>query len=214
MSGVSGLLGPIGTVVGNLVVPGVGGAIGGAIGTAVGGMTSGGSGSTGNLNQDAYNLELAKWNRYNQIYAPIQDSLSKYYNSLTPEDLASRDLTAHAQTFNANSDLIKQKLAQRGLTGSGIDLGLQNANNLQLARDNATTIANAPQQVANAKMNFINAGIVDKGNTAGTAANSQLVTDNNNKAFGDLISQVGNSGALSNIGSGISDFLWNNFASV
>lgn len=196
---ISSALPAVGGLVGNFIAPGAGGAIGTAIGGIAGSAIKGGSGSSGNLNQDQYALELAKWNRYNKIYAPIQDSLSNYYQNLTPEELASKDLTHYQQQFNTNQNLINSELARRNLTGSGIDLGLKNATGLQLSRDKANIIANAPQQVANAKSAFIGAGIVPTGNAGAYANAAQNAQTANRQALGSNIATLTNAIGDANI---------------
>jgi hypothetical protein len=94
MSFFSKLLGPALGVVGNMILPGVGGVIGTALGSAIGGNESSSSAQQNNqAATDATTLQsqIAKdqWDRYKTIYTPIENNLvteAKNYDS--PENYA------------------------------------------------------------------------------------------------------------------------------
>lgn len=115
----------------------------------------------------AAQLEFAKeqYADWEKAYGPIQDNLSAYYNSLTPEKYETQSIQAINQSYaNANKQ-ITQSLAQRGIATSGLAAQAQVDLATKQAQDTATVRATSDQVVANEKMKFLSLGMGQYANT-------------------------------------------------
>jgi len=122
----------------------------------------------------AAQLEFAKeqYADWEKVYGPIQENLSAYYNSLTPEKYETQSIQAINQSYaNANKQ-ITQSLAQRGIATSGLAAQAQVDLSTKQAQDTATVRATSDQVVANEKMKFLSLGMGQYANTIAGVSNA------------------------------------------
>lgn len=128
----------------------------------------------------AEQLEFAKqqYEDWKTVYGDIQENLSTYYNSLTPEKYIAEGKQSLNDSYAKASTQVEQSLAQRGLTGSGIqaqsitDLASNKANSA------AALQATAERQVAQDKMSFLSLGTNQYNNSTNQVMNSYSNTAN------------------------------------
>lgn len=97
-----------------------------------------------------------EFTRWNQIYGPIQDNLSQFYQTLTPEAMIVTGLDTTQKAFQATLKTIQRSFAQRGLdTGAEALLNQQAA--LATAAERAKLRYEAPFKVAEAQQGFLTA---------------------------------------------------------
>ena len=99
--------------------------------------------------------------RFEDIYGPVEENLASYYNNLTPDYYAVQGLEAFQQEQQQALTTTRETLAQRGLSDSGVAAATEIAFGQQQAEQRAEIIREAPQQVAEQKLNFLSVG---KGN--------------------------------------------------
>lgn len=122
----------------------------------------------------AAQLEFAKeqYADWEKVYGPIQENLSAYYNSLTPEKYETQSIQAINQSYaNANKQ-ITQSLAQRGIATSGLAAQAQVDLSSKQAQDIATVRATSDQVVANEKTKFLSLGLGQYANTVAGVTNA------------------------------------------
>lgn len=100
-----------------------------------------------------------QYDDWKSVYGPVQDNLSSYYSSLTPDYYETLGLEAFELERNSAMDQIETSLAQRGISDSGIASQIRSEADLGAATTRAQIRRQAPQQVATDKMNFLAVGM-------------------------------------------------------
>ena len=106
------------------------------------------------------NLDFAKeqYSDWENIFGPIQQNLSDFYQSRSGDSLASQGIQAIEQEYTRSRTQLDANLAKRGITNSGATAaGLtQLESSRMLGR--ADVSANADAQAASEQANFLNLG--------------------------------------------------------
>ena len=93
------------------------------------------------------------------IFGDMFFNLRDYYDSLTGEDWAARQLSNQAFEYQRAMDELERSMAQRGMSGSGMEAAAMATMGSQSARDRAK-IRSAADEVANRqKMGFLSFGM-------------------------------------------------------
>lgn len=92
-------------------------------------------------------------------FGDIQDNLSAYYKNLTPETIQAQGAQALKQEYAATSQQLTQSLAQRGISGSGLEAQVMTDLATKQAQDQATLQVQAPMMAAQEKMKFLSLGL-------------------------------------------------------
>ena len=100
-----------------------------------------------------------QYDDWKSVYGPVQDNLSSYYSSLTPDYYETLGLEAFELERNSAMDQIETSLAQRGISDSGIASQIRSEADLGAATTRAQIRRQAPQQAATDKMNFLAVGM-------------------------------------------------------
>ena len=139
-----------------------------------------------------------RYNEQKAIYGDIEQNLANYYKTLTPEKKTSLGLDRYDQQFRLAQDKVAQTMAQRGLTGSGIEAEANYQMELQAAKDRAE-IATKQRFSKTATLGFLGYGTGQTGLAAQMMANSNA---NYANALGasaanwlNIANQAGNSAA-------------------
>lgn len=129
-------------------------------------------------------LDFAKEQYQNvlDIYGPVEQNLSEYYQSLTPEKYEAMGLDAYDNEFKAAETNWDAQMAQRGLSGSGIEAEGIASMNMQKTTDRANISASSESQWAQDQMGWLGLG---------TGAESVATTSMANSAS-NLASSYGN----------------------
>jgi hypothetical protein len=163
--------------------------------------------------QLAYAKELQE--KWEATFGPIQDSLSSYYQGLSADSEAARNLNALQQTYSSAKDTINKQLAQRGLSDSGLSATMTKELAFDKAKAETQAIMQAPVTVANQQMSFLGLGLGQQQanqqqtnsayNTIGNvyanqqaAANQQLLAAQGQQAsaLGSIGSSIGSAAML------------------
>ncbi len=111
---------------------------------------------------DAAKTELefaqSQYNDWLDVYGPIQENLSEYYAQLSPDAYAAQGIQYLEEESQRAFDIQAQSLAQRGITDSGISVALEREDQFDLAKGRATIRQQAPQSVADQRLNFLSVG--------------------------------------------------------
>lgn len=143
------------------------------------------------------------------VYGPIQDNLSDYYEQLTPEYYATMGLEEFEKERASAQEALTTNLAQRGIAAnSGVALQLQNNLDTQSAETRASIRRNAQSTVNQEKQNFLSIGIGSNpaGNVANTLANQTANATNlanaantaAGQSWGNTVNTLFQSGGLVN----------------
>ena len=117
------------------------------------------------------------------IYGDLEQNLANYYTNLTPEQRTDRNLDRYDKQFKMAQDKVQQNLAQRGLTGSGIEQETLAQMEQNAINDRLNIAEQTEQAVRNEQMGFLGYAS-GQGNIAAQAlanANAQSMGAMNNQ---------------------------------
>lgn len=140
-----------------------------------------------------------RYNEQKAIYGDIEQNLANYYKTLTPEKKTSLGLDRYDQQFRLAQDKVAQTMAQRGLTGSGIEAEANYQMELQAAKDRAEIANQTEDLVRQQQLGFLGYGTGQTGLAAQMMANSNAnyanALSSNAANWLNIANQAGNSAA-------------------
>lgn len=93
------------------------------------------------------------------VYGPLQEDLGTYYKNLTGGELSAKHIESIQMESQLAQQQIDQSLAQRGISGGGLEASLTNQNIFSTSMQKAAARASGDQMANEQKMNFLNLGI-------------------------------------------------------
>ena len=142
----------------------------------------------------AENFQLEQYDKWQSIYGSLQEDLGTYYKNLTGATLAAPKLQAiqeEAQKAQKQTDIA---LAQRGLTGGGLEAQALMQNQFGTAMQKANVRATADQAAAEQKLGFLGVGLGQGAQMLGNLAN---VGNTNSGIAGNIATtSLNNAGAF------------------
>jgi len=153
-------------------------------------------------------FEQQKYDDFRETYGSIEENLSEYYSSLTPDYYEARGLEAFQKEQQFALENVRANLAQRGIEDSGIAAATEVAFAQEGATQRANIRATAPSMAAEEKRGFLQVGL---GQNPGASYSSALANSATNKANRASQSSQYAGGAITNavttIGTGLSDYI-------
>lgn len=98
-------------------------------------------------------FEQQQYQRWERLYGSIEENLSNFYGSLTPEKLIATGLTRQKKAFNKARENLQRNIAQKKYD-SPVSTALETNLDIQEAEANAGLRFSAPFQLAAAQRNF------------------------------------------------------------
>lgn len=129
----------------------------------------------------ALSFAQEQYDDWKAVYGDLQTNLAKYYNSLTPEMIAAKGLQTFEEEKTAALTQVRETLAQRGISTSGIAGAVESEFALGSAQERAKIRANAPMDLAREKSSFLSIGLGQD-----PRSNVQSVLNNRSATTGDL----------------------------
>lgn len=109
---------------------------------------------------------------WKNIYGDVQTNLGNYYKNLGEEKIVTLGLQNQQMGYQAAVKEIERDFAQRGLTGSGAEMAVKSNATFQNAEARAKIRTEAPQKVAEQKMQFLGVGLGQGTQMLGVVANA------------------------------------------
>lgn len=158
--------------------------------------------------------QYADWE---SIFGPIQENLSSYYQSLSPDTYAAMGLQNLQQSYTTSKQSLDRALAQRGLSTSGAAAQALTDLESQRMLGGASIRQSAAQEVATQKQNFLALGL-GQGSTLqqGVAGAYGNIASTNMQAAGNAMALQGTyanqaasayAGIGQSLGSGLSTYM-------
>lgn len=113
---------------------------------------------------------------WKNIYGDVQTNLGNYYKNLGEEKIVTLGLQNQQMEYQAAVKEIERDFAQRGLTGSGAEMAVKSNATFQNAEARAKIRTEAPQKVAEQKLQFLGVGLGQGTQMLGIVANSAANT--------------------------------------
>lgn len=146
-------------------------------------------------------FEQEKYDDWKDTYGGVEDNLSEYYNSLTPEFYEARGLETFQKEHQNALEGVRETLAQRGIEDSGIAAATEISFAQEGAVQRSQIRASAPSLAAEEQRSFLQVGLgqnpgesysralADKASSAGVTARAESAAAG--KAVGSAISTAG-----------------------
>jgi hypothetical protein len=181
--------------------------------TVVGGVMSSNSASkagktASKADKAAMAFEQQKYDDWKATYGGVEDNLSKYYNSLTPDFYEAQGLEAFQKEQNIAMEKVKSSLAQRGIDDSGIAIATEAAMLGQEAEGRAHIRATAPSMAMEEQRGFLQVGLGQNPGSslsqtlANRAQSANTTAQNANAAAGQAMGT-----AVTAVGTALGDYL-------
>lgn len=148
-----------------------------------------------------------QYDDWRNTFGPIQDNLSNYYSSITPEQYEAVGLEAIESEFTNVQRQAEQSLAQRGIQNSGLATALKKDIDIAEAEARATVRRDAPAMAAEEQSRFLQIGMGSNPSgsisqalgsaAAGARQRSNVAAQSEAAAWGS---------AVNIIGTGLSDY--------
>lgn len=142
----------------------VGGAAIGVVGSVIAGkQAKSAAKESAQIASDADAARLAfereQYDEWQATYGDVEDSLAKYYETLTPSFRITQGLEAHEKEMERARTNLRETLDQRGIGTSGIAAQLETEMAVSSAEERARIRAAAPLEVAKEKLGFLQVGL-------------------------------------------------------
>jgi len=124
------------------------------------------------LAQEQLKRAQAKDAYYKSIYGDLEKNLSDYYTKLTPSKQEQLGLSRYAKQFKQAQNNYNASMAQRGLSGSGIDAAGARQMEMQAAMDKTNIMQQADAQTRQKQLGFLGVGLGQSNIAAQNVANS------------------------------------------
>ena len=147
------------------------------------------------LAQEQLAMAKERENYYKSIYGDLEKNLSDYYTKLTPSKAEQLGLSRYDQQFKQAHDNYQKAMAQRGLTGSGIDAEGERQMQMQSAMDRTNIINAADAQTRNEQLGFLGVGLGQSNIAAKNVANSYSMAMNSLAHQGQIAQMNANQSA-------------------
>ena len=123
-----------------------------------------------NLTKEEIEFQREQYADWKEIYGDLQEDIGTYFKNISGDTITSQQLTAIQRESQLAQTQVDQALAQRGLTGSGLEAQALQQNMFGTAQQKATVRANADQMVAEQQMGFLGLGLGQGTNMLGINA--------------------------------------------
>jgi hypothetical protein len=103
-----------------------------------------------------FEQQMADWEN---TYGGVEDNLAEYYNNLSPTSFAAEGLEAYQKEYQSAIAQYQETMAQRGLSGTGMESSTLAQSELAKAAQRASIRREAPKQVAEQKRSWLELGM-------------------------------------------------------
>lgn len=148
-----------------------------------------------------------QYDDWQNVFGPIQDNLSSYYQSITPDYYEAAGLEAFQKERDQQMTQLRETLAQRGLATSGVSAAMERSNAIDTAQTRASIRREAPVKAAEDKSRFLQIGMGQNPGASYSNALSQVATarqqsaQQQSQAAGAAVGS-----AISTVGTGLADY--------
>ena len=147
--------------------------------------------------QDAQlSFDMERYDDWQNIFGGVQENLSSYYNSISPDYYVAAGLEAFEKEREAQMGKLNETLAQRGLSNSGLAATVATENAISSAEARASIRREAPRQAREDQSRFLQIGMGQNpgssiSSTLGNiAANAQTQANQASQAAGQAVSSA------------------------
>lgn len=138
--------------------------------------------------KEQFNFQKDQYADWKAIYGDLQENMGEYYNNLSGSTLVSKQLQAQASEYSRANREVTQQLAQRGISGSGIEAATVASMGMQSAGQRAQIRSSVDETANTEKLKFLGLGLGQGTQMLGTITNaSQVVGNASNTASNNVL---------------------------
>jgi len=138
--------------------------------------------------QEQFKFQQDQYNDWKSVYGDLQENMGEYYKNLSGSTLVSKQLQAQATEYAKAQQQVTQQLAQRGISGSGVEAAAITTMGMQSASQRATIRAGADEAANAEKMKFLGLGLGQGTQMLGvTAQQASTVGNASNTASSNVL---------------------------
>jgi len=128
------------------------------------------------FNMQAYEDQMAQLSALEDIFGPVRENLSKYYNSISPEMLQMQGKENLEQQYDKASKNLEAQLSYNGMFNSGQALDARTALTASKAQAEASLGTQAKTQYAQEQTGWLGTGLTEMAGVRGAAVQQQGMT--------------------------------------
>lgn len=148
---------------------------------------------------------------WQETYGGIQDNLAQYYSSITPAAYEAQGLEQFEKERETATKRLDETLAQRGLTGSGVEIAAKSQQDLSAAETRAGIRFDAPRKAAADQMSFLQVGLgQDPSGDVSSVLASQSNFDRQQQNIADRNAGIAAGSFISAAGTALGDYATRN----
>lgn len=139
------------------------------------------------------NFDMERYDDWQNIFGGVQENLSNYYNSISPDYYVAAGLEAFEKEREAQMGKLNETLAQRGLSNSGLAATVATEDAISSAEARASIRREAPRQAREDQSRFLQIGMGQNPGSSvsstlgGIAANAQTQANQASQAAGQAM---------------------------
>lgn len=153
-------------------------------------------------------FEQQRYDDWQNVFGPVQDNLSKYYQSITPAYYEAAGLEAFQKERDQQLEQLRTNLAQRGLSTSGVMAAIERSSAIDTAQTRANIRREAPAKAAEEQGRFLQIGMgLNPGNSYAAALGQVAQQQQQNANLQQQAAGQAVGSAINTVGSALSDYL-------
>lgn len=139
-------------------------------------------------------FDMERYDDWKNIFGGVQENLSNYYNSISPDYYVASGLEAFEKEREAQMGKLNETLAQRGLSNSGLAATVATESAISSAEARASIRREAPRQAREDQSRFLQIGMGQNPGSSvsstlgGIATNAQTQANQASQAAGQAVS--------------------------
>ena len=153
-------------------------------------------------------FEQQRYEDWQNVFGPVQDNLSQYYQTITPAYYEAAGLEAFQKERDQQLEQLRTNLAQRGLNTSGVMAAVERSSAIDTAQTRANIRREAPAKAAEEQGRFLQIGMgLNPGNSYSAALGQVAQQQQQNANLQQQAAGQAMSSAFNTVGSALSDYL-------
>ena len=153
------------------------------------------------------NFERERYADWKDTYGTVENNLSSYFSTLTPEFYAAQGLENFEKEKNVALDRVRENFAQRGITDSGLAAATEVDFATSGAESRAKVRAEAPSVAREEQLRFLQVGLgLSPGSAYSSALSGEASRLSGEASAANLAAGEATSSAVKSVGTALADY--------
>tara|TARA_R110000796_G_scaffold62616_6_gene144410 strand:+ start:9519 stop:10103 length:585 start_codon:yes stop_codon:yes gene_type:complete len=153
-------------------------------------------------------FDQERYDDWKETYGDLEDNLADYYGGLTGEYYESMGLETFQQEFETSMTNMRENLAQRGITDSGVAASLEFQGEISAAESKATIRRDSDRLAAEDKASFLKVGLgQNPASSLSSTMGQQALSARDRASASGAAAGKATGSAIGTVGTAISDYM-------